>query len=244
MPYEFAGIKEKLKRANENIRNLEIEVNAFLKEGKHAIIPEHDTQLLLEAIEYHKNRVIPPRFSVLTGEIVHHLRSCLDHIVWELSDPYYREKYRWFIEFPILREEPIDKNDISRYERKIKGITNSKAVELIGLLQPYKAPDPKDTFLYIVHDLDRIDKHRELVGYIPTGAREFFPHAYEFVSRYQREHPELSAADLAFQLKPYGNLVPQISFKEFGWRGVQPVVPGLMELNNYIVRVISQFANL
>jgi len=49
MPYEFIGIKEKLKRTNENILNLEGEVAAFLNEGKHAVLPEHDTELLREA---------------------------------------------------------------------------------------------------------------------------------------------------------------------------------------------------
>jgi hypothetical protein len=29
--------------------------------------------------------VVPPRFSVLAGEIVHHLRSCFDHVTWNFS---------------------------------------------------------------------------------------------------------------------------------------------------------------
>ena len=244
MPTDFAGVKEKLKRTNENIRNLESELAAFLNEGEHAVLPEYDTELLLQAIKYHADRVIPPRFSVLAGEIVHHLRSCLDHIVWQFSTPEHRKKDPWGIEFPILKERPVDKDGIARYERKVKGITDTDTLRLIELLQPYNAVDPVDTLIYIVHDFDRVDKHRELVLCIPTGAREFAPEMGAFVADYQRAHPELRAVDLAMNLKGYGKLVPQVSFKYFGRRHVQPLAPGLMELNNFIVRTIAMFADL
>jgi hypothetical protein len=49
------------------------------------------------------------------------------------------------------------------------------------------------------------------------------------------------AADIALQLKGYGKLVPQISFREFGRREIQPVIPGLIQLRNYILNVTRQF---
>jgi hypothetical protein len=244
MPYDFAGVKEKLKRTNENIRNIESEVAAFFKESEYPVLPEDNTEMLLKAIQYHRDRKIPPRFSVLAGEIVHHLRSCLDHIVWQLSSSAYRKKHRLHIAFPVFTEKPVDKEKIASYERKIKGITDPDVVGLIEHFQPYNSPDPTNTYLYIVHNFDRIDKHRELVLCFPTGAREFPPDLQSFVARYQREHPELRSVEVAINLKAYGKLVPQIAFKEFGRREVQPVVQGLMELNNFIVTVIAQFAQL
>jgi hypothetical protein len=55
-----------------------------------------------EALEYHRNRPVPLRFSVLAGEVIHQLRSILDRIVWQFSDRRYWEFNGKWIEFPIL----------------------------------------------------------------------------------------------------------------------------------------------
>lgn len=240
MPQEFAGIDEKLKRTDENIRNLETEISRFFQDGKYPIVPEHDRELLLEAIHYHKNRVIPLRFSVLAGEIVHHLRSCLDHLIWIFSDLNLVKNSKR-IEFPIF-EHPLDKDSISLYEGKVKGITNPAALKLIESLQPYNCSDPLDDALFIIHSFDIIDKHRELVLCLPTGAREFPPENRGFVADYQRQHPEFSPEDFAIKLKSYGKLVPQISFKDFGRRTIQPVIPALTQLHDYVGDVVRKFA--
>src|ERR1700722_16550539 len=109
MPDPFEGVKAKLERSNQNILNLESEIRRFFEESTYPIIPQDDPKLLLEAMKYHQRRTIPLRFSVLAGEIAHHLRSILDHIVWIFSDPIYREKHSVWIEFPILKSRPTDK---------------------------------------------------------------------------------------------------------------------------------------
>src|SRR5579864_7615214 len=162
MPPNFDGITEKLKRANENIRNLESEIGVFFQQGEYPVLPEDNRELLLKAIEYHKKRVIPLRFSMLAGEIVHHLRSILDHVVWQFSDEVYRRDHPRLIEFPVVEVPPVDKDSISRYVRKIKGITVARVRDLIERLQPYNSPDPLDDPLLILHKMNVIDKHREL----------------------------------------------------------------------------------
>jgi hypothetical protein len=47
---------------------------------------------------------------------------------------------------------------------------------------------------------------------------------------------------VAYQFKGYVNLVPYISFTDFGRREIQPIVLGLMELHNHIVGVVKAFA--
>jgi hypothetical protein len=238
----FDGIEEKLKRSNENIKNLDAEVAAFFQEGKYPVLPEHGNKLLLEAIEYHKNRVLPLRFSVLAGEIVHHLRSCLDHIAWQFSSHQYRKDHFRRIEFPIFDKKPIDKESIARYERKVKGITDSSVRMLIESHQPYKAPDPIDHPLLILHKMDIFDKHRELILSVPTGSRQLPVGMRGVIESYQRAHPELTSAEVAYHFKGQGNLVPYISFSDFGRREIQPIVLGLTELHNHIVGVVKTFA--
>ncbi len=240
---DFTGIRDKLKRANENILNLESEIARFFQEGKYPVLPEHDNKLLLEAIQYHKNRIIPLRFSVLAGEIVHHLRSCLDHVAWIFSD-INRVKNTRQIEFPIFEKRPIDKDAVSLYERKVKGIANAKVLNLIESLQPYNSSDPLSSPLAIIQSFDIIDKHRELVLCVPTGAREIPKGIDSIFEAYQRQHPDLTPADIAHKFKGHGQLVPQVSFTDFGRREIQPIVPGLMELNNEIVKIMKQFDGL
>src|SRR5579872_2188789 len=102
----FAGIAEKLNRSYENIRNLEAEIARFFQESKYPVLSEDNHKIIPEALEYHAKRRIPLRFSVLSGEIVHHLRSCFDHVVWHFSDAEYRRKHVGWIQFPILRDKP------------------------------------------------------------------------------------------------------------------------------------------
>ncbi len=244
MPDPFAGIKEKLKRSNEHIGNLNVEVSRFFQECQYPILPENDKQLLLDALHYHQDLVIPPRLSVLAGEIIHQLRSCLDHVVWIFSSDEYRERCPKKIEFPVFEEEPVDKNKIHSYQGAVKGITNSKVLNLIERLQPYNAPDPVESPILIVHNLDIVDKHREVLLVNSTGARDIPKDMHATFWAYKRQHPELSGLDLAIHFQGHGKLVPVVSFKNFGRRKIQPVMPALIELNNSITSIVSQFSDL
>jgi hypothetical protein len=244
MEHSFDGIKEKLKRSNEHIANLKFEISRFFEECEYPILPENDKQSLLDAVHYHQQLLIPPRFSVLAGEIIHQLRSCLDHVAWIFSSDEYRERHPRKIEFPVFEEKPVDKDSIKRYEGKIKGITNPKVLSLIEELQPYKTPDPVESLIFILHTLDVIDKHREVFLTYGSGMRQVPKDMEALVEACHRQHPELAPVDLALHFKGYGNLIPNISFRNFGRRTIQPIVPALIELNNEVVRIVSRFNDL
>jgi hypothetical protein len=70
MAHPFDGIGEKLKRSNENIHNLETEIAYFFESSKYPVLSQDNKKVFLEAIEYHQQRVIPVRFSVLAGEVI------------------------------------------------------------------------------------------------------------------------------------------------------------------------------
>jgi len=237
MGQAFDGIEQKLKRADENIRNLNREIKRFFKKGKYPILPHKNKQVLLQAIAYHRERRIPLRLSVLVGEIVHHLRSCLDHVVWLFSSEAYRRTGYWKIEFPVFETRPVDKDRIARYEGKVKGISNLTVLRLIEGLQPYNRLGT-DSPLLILHNMDIIDKHRELVLCFSSGRLEI---SKGVLNPYLARHPDISAADLAVKLKDYGKVVPQISFRNFGGREVQPVVPGLYELLSFVKEQVRIF---
>jgi hypothetical protein len=242
MANAFDGIQEKLKRANENIRNLDSEISRFFQECKYPVLPDPKDKLFLEAIKYHGQLTIPLRFSVLAGEIVHHLRSCLDHLVWQFSASEARKSTA--IEFPIFDHEPINEKQIARYEGKIKGITNPAVRDLITRLQPYNSPDYIDSPLSIIHHMDIFYKHRELVLHYTTGSLLMPASMRPIVESYKREHPDVSSAELTSKFKSYGTLVPQIAFKNFGRRDIEPVSQALLDLYNSTVVVVAYFESL
>jgi len=249
MPQSFEGIKEKLKRSHENVLNLQIEVNRFFEESKYPSLPQDNMKLLAEAMEYHRQRAIPLRFSVLVGEIAHHLRSCLDHIVWQFSSESYRREHLKRIEFPILETRPIDKDSAKRHEGKIKGITNSGVLDLIEKLQPYNSPNPIESALLAIHNIDITDKHRELVLCFATGAVEVPPEvAARIVAKYAPRYQK-GTLGTAFESEVHqefqnnAKIVPTISFSNFRGREFEAVMPAIMELNNEIVRIVSRFDN-
>ncbi len=240
---DFAGIAEKLKRAEENIGNLYFEMQMFFEKSDYPVMPEDDREMLRKATEYHANRAIPPRFSVLAGEIIHHFRSCFDHVVWHFSDPGKVKDIRR-IEFPVFLKEPLGSDERRRFEGKIEGITDPNVRDLIERFQPYKATHPTDDPLWLIHDFDIFDKHRELVVCVATTAIVLPSEMREILEIYQREHPELDPAQVANHFESDSAARFCISFRNFGQRGVKSVSEGLIELFNYTFTILDEFRNI
>lgn len=238
----FEGIFEKLKRSHENIRHLEIEINRFLNDGPYPRLSDDNEKIIPEALKYHMGRSIPPRFSVLAGEIVHHLRSCLDHVVWTFSDPTYRQVHERFIDFPILEMRPPKETVFTRYERKIKGISDTRITCLIERLQPYNSADPPSELLAILQKMDITDKHRELVIIAKTGALLLPAGLMEQIESYQGSEPERFIAQATAQFKSNGKIVPQIAFDNFRGGEAEIVVQALMLLHNHVALILKDFS--
>lgn len=243
LPHPLSGAYEKLERADESIQNLYAEISRFFEESEYPVIDNSDDKLFLEAIDYHGKREIPIRFSVLAGEIVHHLRSSLDHVAWQLSSEAYRRTHRRLIEFPIFKDEPIEEREVSKYEGKVKGITSPSARKIIKDIQPYQRPDPLDDLLWIVHDMDRIDKHRELVFVFPSFSVLLPPElaGYAMLDASGKLMP--LSADLANSIKKESKVTPQIAFGEFGKRKGKLVVIALFQLKNFVHHTVRLFAD-
>jgi len=241
----FNGIFEKLKRADENIVNLKVEIDAFISSGEYPVIPHPNSEVWQKAVDYHRNKLVPKRFSVLAGEIVHHLRSSLDHIVWHFSSDDARKKPNG-LEFPMFEAEPLEENEIKNYNRKIKGITSPDVRKLIKDLQPYSAgADVADDPLLIIHNMDRFDKHRELAIVISTAFVTVPPDRPDLIQKFELyKQGKLHGVELieaSRALKNQGEVTPSVSFRQFGKRDSQPVIPGLAKLFNEVGTVVDLF---
>jgi hypothetical protein len=238
---ELAGVYAKLARADETIAHLKSLVRSFLSPASEVLIGKQDIETFEERWQKHGEREVDPAISVVAGEIVHHLRSSLDHIAWSLSSPEYRLRHETAIAFPVFTAEPKSAKEIASYDRKVGGITSSSALDLIKDLQPYKTPNPIDDPIAIVHELNRVDKHHNLVLVDPGFNISFrIPDVRDLVIA-GNINAEDAIALITHNMKLDFSL--QVVFKKIGKRENQSVVPTLTYLSNAIRKSVDLFGN-
>jgi hypothetical protein len=244
-PEQLAGVHAKLKRAEESIHDLNSEIVAFLSERPRGGFSANKQKAVKEFVEFHAKRVIPIRYGVVAGEIVDHLGSSLEHTAWMLSTDAYRRNRPTRIGFPIKKSKPATKDELTSYDRQVKGILDKGARDLIERLQPYNAANPADDPLTILHELHCENKHRTLPLIvapwkmqvtIPTAVFRTFT-----ISGFNTEKEWLKPALTA---KPKLEFSPYIAFDKIGqWKG-EAVIPVLTHLLNTVRDDVRMFSEL
>jgi len=148
-------IRVKIERAKKHLRDLAAELLAAKNVRTTVVGTKHDPQ----SGEPKRGFVTLPRLpfdAVATaGDIVHNLRSALDHLAYQLVVVGSGKEPSRRVEFPIAK-------DATTYEaekaRKVEGM-RPLAIEAIDNLKPYKSGNDR---LWRIHELDNIDKHRTL----------------------------------------------------------------------------------
>lgn len=146
------------RRVQSQIRRIEANYRAFaprLKDYRFSMDVDEGATKHIERI--HMAWVIPEAWAVQLGEVMHNLRSTLDNLVCQLVLAEGNKPGNQH-EFPVAHEE-------SWYEKrapeKLAGIPGW-ARQIIDKVQPYKGPTPALHPLWIVHNLNRLDKHQGL----------------------------------------------------------------------------------
>jgi len=243
-PNQLAGIHEKLKRADESIHDLNSQIVAFLRERPEGGLSHDKQKAAKEFAEFYAKRVIPLQFGVIAGEVIHHLRSSLEHIAWMLSSQAYRNAHPRWIGFPIIATKPPTKDEIASYNRQVKGIVDNGALALIERLQPYKAPNPADDPLAILHDLSNEDKHHTLILIVSqwSAALTLPPLGTFTISGFDTQHHEWALP--ASAKNPKLEFAPYIAFAQIGrWKG-EAVIPVLTRLLNAVQDDVKRFSEL
>lgn len=159
MMHPLDGIIAKIERADEHIKNLNTEIGDFIRDN-YEIVSKVDDDPRESVIS-----VIGPdpplRFAVITGEIVHQLRSSLDHLVCQLFTANKKKPAGRKLQFPICDTHSRYKEACRRGQ--IKGISG-KAAYLIKECQPYHYVERGESIegnkFRILREMDDADKHR------------------------------------------------------------------------------------
>jgi hypothetical protein len=160
------GIVLKLDRAHQQLDSLNNDIRTFHESKPYLVHPKYNPQTRLLTLTAHIQKPLPKHWGIQVGEIVHNLRSALDHLVWELvihhtGSPPTSNK----TQFPIFETE---KGYRDRSGPNIAGVS-PEAATLIESLQPFatgKDGDPRASIqrqpLWLLHELSNFDKHRTL----------------------------------------------------------------------------------
>jgi hypothetical protein len=148
----------RIERAKEQRRDLEVEMRAWAKNGAYKVASQFNQQTGYTEFYVAELSDITPLTHSLIGEMIHTLRTALDHLVYQLflvsrTDPL-DEGDR--IEFPIYDDS---KTTESKAFRPIKTL-RKEIIEAIRQVNPCKTGQP---LLWVLHRLDIVDKHRRIV---------------------------------------------------------------------------------
>ncbi len=176
-------IKVKTERAKKHLRDLAAEV-LTVKETA-VLVPDEKTGVAPHPIgilwgDFPTVPTISFDAICMAGDVVHNLRSALDHLAQHLAlvhTPTLADEELRGVEFPISETFTKYKNSKAR---KVKGI-HPKAVEAIDSLKPYGDGDGQlSAKLWRLHALDNIDKHRSLftVGIEAVFTLSWLPGVY------------------------------------------------------------------
>jgi len=156
----------KVARANDHLRELQGRERAFFDLKAYMHVQEQDSE-----VGDRKSAVIlppPEDFGLIIGDIVHNLRSALDHIIWSLShlpkSAALTPKEERAIGFPIVDSAPAYTATMQRHPGPLPPNLPSGVAAEVALLQPHHGwNNPTRFLLWVIQELDRIDKHRLVV---------------------------------------------------------------------------------
>jgi hypothetical protein len=102
----------------------------------------------------------PPMWGIVIGEILHDIRSALDHLIYQLviyaTDTAPGDRSR--TQFPIFD----DNNEYAKHRPKMLKGVGSKATALIEAFQPFSTGESTSSPLWHLNELSNVDKHRTL----------------------------------------------------------------------------------
>jgi hypothetical protein len=154
----FVLIRIKIERANQHLDNLERLVESCRGKEFTASIGQDDPQTK-KIIGYRDEThpVYPFELLSAAGDVVHCLRSALDHLAFQLAAVGSGKVPSRCVTFPIAKDRDTYEREKAR---KVEGI-RPEAIKEIDRLEPYKGGTKEfsDT-LWRIHELDIIDKHR------------------------------------------------------------------------------------
>jgi hypothetical protein len=162
----FASAYAKLDRAAQHLDDLKrllVEHTSRPDLVKGTVEYRPDAPADRNLIPHFRVQALPHTVAAVAGDVVHNLRSALDHVAWQLvltngGTPVEPGSGRRATQFPILTDEPGT--------LEVAGVLSSEALDIVRAAQPYASPGRPGRLLAALRHISNTDKHREAVrGY-------------------------------------------------------------------------------
>ena len=183
----LTGPEAKLDRAVEHLEPLERECERFLKTKPYSVSAQFEPQTREYIVHFSIRKSMPLSAAVIVGEVIHDLRSALEHLVWSLAASSAEDAAALWE--PRIRERitfPVAKSPDAFESASVRPYIGEHAMTVLSQFQPYTGGDETEIGghpLAHLHDLWNVDKHRVLIGAASTVDLEpvtFRPRALSF----------------------------------------------------------------
>ena len=261
MKPSLSGVRAKIERALEHLHAVELEIGTWsIADGYDVVTkfyPEAPDQRIqpqgsgyapvLEVTD----RTILDRIALVTGDCVHNLRSSLDHLAHQLVRVA-NNTPDGSTAFPVLDERMTDKGNVKTLS--VSGGVTPDALALIEAAQPYQRGEDDPTLhpLWLVQNLDNIDKHRTLnvmAGMVaaPSVTLCFkggaVLHQWQGIQAFKEGTPMawFPVAGPPEDVEVNTRYTPFVALGDFGSVEGEPVDEVLRELADYVAQLIDCF---
>jgi hypothetical protein len=245
----FSGARSKVKWAEQHMARLHDTVVQFLGSGSYKVSIKDDPETQSRFYEIVQTKPLPESLPFLIGDTIHCLRSALDHVTYEIVERGNRVPSQGLI-FPIkdTRSEVVD-----AMKTEIQAAAGSDIVSLIvDGIQPHRGGHRHGHYLWVLHRLDCVDKHRKLL----TAVEDIGFHHIEAVDEEGTTYTGLTLTSVGrrelqwpdyvkgkkLYLKNDGQLNFAIQFHEVEVAEGESVQPLLSRLKGAVVTTIDTIA--
>ena len=158
----------KLERADQHLKALTVAIEAFIATDPYGVVRKLDAEGAEHVYLFDKFIDPPECIGLLVGDVVHNLRTSLDHIVLALAQKGAKDvgvemtrRAERPIQFPVAIAPEQFEDQIGR--RRLRYV-EPEAKAVIERLQPYwiNQAEPDRSWIAVVNELDVTDKHRTI----------------------------------------------------------------------------------
>lgn len=164
----LAGPEAKLDRAIEQLETLKSQCDRFVQTHPYTVGIQYEAEAGCYVTRFWGRKAVPLASSILVGELIHNLRSALEHVAWLLAAANTDDiAALWKPETRRLISYPVAKHPDAFTSHSIFPFLSEEARGVLGDLQPYirgNRERAEEHPLVGLNELWNIDKHRVIHG--------------------------------------------------------------------------------
>lgn len=154
----FMGARLKLDWASGHFNTLVAALDQFAQTRPYKFVVQHHPEIPSHHYKPYLTSAPPDSLALILGDVVHNLRSALDHVAFALVKRARVEPHSQLV-FPIRSSRKKVIEQIDSGQLRLLGTDMCQLI--IDDIEPYEGGNGAD--LYTLHKLDNLDKHRELI---------------------------------------------------------------------------------